>query len=88
MFTVFSNRPKILSPLLNEYCKEYSKNYMRKLTEKSVNDKWCKPKLLLNTDMDTLFDNPKNPTDPDTIIPIICILSITSILLYFYNTKR
>jgi hypothetical protein len=85
MFNVFSQRPKIISPFFNEYCLSFSKNYCKKLIERKNEERNNKFKLLLNKTIDTDI-TPNNPKD--NIIPFVCFLSITSILIYFYNTKK
>ena len=82
MLTVFLNRPRIFNPILSEYCLQTSKDYIRKLVEKKSEERIFKPKILFKHDIDITDNNNNN------IIPFVCFLSITSLLIFFYNIKR
>ena len=85
MLTVFSNRPRILNPILSEYCLQTTKEYIRNLVKKTKEERILKHQLLFNYDID--IPN-KNNNNPNNIIPFVCFLSITSVLIYFYNIKK
>jgi hypothetical protein len=84
MLTVFSNRPRIFNPILSEYCLQTSKDYIRKLVEKKSEERILNPKIIFKHDIDI----PDNNNNNNNIIPFVCFLSITSLLIFFYNIKR
>lgn len=81
MLTLFSTRPRIMNPVLSEYCLQSTKEYLRKLVKKNKEERIFKPEIIFNSDIDI-------PNNNNNIVPFVCFLSITSLLIYYYNIKR
>jgi len=93
MFRSLTLKPKICNQELQNYYTKTMQDTIRKLSDKDNKErKIYKPKPWSLKDI--LFKNISNPPieenypDPNTIIiPVACILSISSVIFYFYRRK-
>ncbi len=87
MFSSLCKNRIPINPKLREYCIKSTNESIRKLTEK-YNEERKLNKIKINFDNITNDDSPKPPNDNDLIISVICVLSSTTILYYFYKYFR
>lgn len=79
---LFQNRIPI-NPKMREYCIKSTNEAVRKITEKYNEErKITDNNLSLIIKHDPPYDN------NDLIFPLICLLSSTTLLYYFYKTSR
>jgi hypothetical protein len=81
--SIFLKRPKIFNQELHNYCLKSTNESIRKLVEKNEKER----KFKFDDKLFIASDN-SNPNPNNNIITFLCFLSVSSILLYFYNSKR
>ena len=72
---------------LNDYCKKSTNDSIRKMTEK-YNEERKSIKINLDNIKVITNDDAPNPNDNDLIFSLLCLLSSTTILYYFYKASR
>jgi len=72
---------------ISDYCKKSTNESIRKITEK-YNEERKSIKINLDSLKVITKDEPPNPNDNDLILSLICILSSTTLLYYFYKISR
>ena len=93
---LYKNRIPI-NPKMREYCIKSTNESIRKITEKCDEERKINKNnfnsLIVIAKDDVPNSNPNDndlifPNDNDLIFPIICLLSSTTILYYFYKASR
>jgi hypothetical protein len=84
MFTNTFIRPRYFNPVLSELCKKSMDDYIRRLTEKKIEDK---NKLNITSNLvSTMVVNSYENNDPPTLIfPFFCFITATYFCYYFYK---
>ena len=82
MLTSILKKPKFFNQELHNYCLKSTNDSIKRMVEKYDTERKSK-KINLNLTQTSL------PSDPDknSVIAIICFLSVSSFLYYFYNSK-
>jgi hypothetical protein len=83
---LYKNRIPI-NPKMREYCIKSTNDSIRKITEK-YNEERKINKNNFNSLPIITKDEPPNPNDNVFVLSIICLLSSTTILYYFYKASR
>jgi hypothetical protein len=88
MFAVMYKKPLFpINQKLSDYCKKSTNESIRKITER-YNEERKTVKINLDCLKVTTNDDLPNPNNNDFIFSIICLLSSTTMLYYFYKTLR
>jgi len=77
-------RPNYFNKPLYDYCLKSTNESIKKMTEKCDKERKYKS---INLNLTTNDSSPEPNNNNNNIIPIICFLSISSFLFYFYNRK-
>jgi hypothetical protein len=83
---LYKNRIPI-NPKMREYCIKSTNDSIRKITEK-YNEERKSNKIKFDDFIVITKDEPPNPNDNVFVLSIICLLSSTTILYYFYKASR
>jgi len=82
----FFKRPTLFNEYLHNHCLQSTNNYIKKLVEKTDEErKSSKYKIDLVTE-NTVSNPNSNPNN--FILPVLVFLSTSTILYYFYNSKK
>jgi hypothetical protein len=83
MLTSILKKPIFFNQELHNYCLKSTNDSIKRMSEKYEKER-KNPKISLNLNQDSC------PSDPNknSAIAIICFLSVSSFLYYFYNSKR
>lgn len=87
MFTSLCKNRIPINQKMRDYCMKSTNESIRKLTEK-YNEERKLNKVKFDLSIITKDDSPEPPNDNDLIFSVICVLSSTTILYYFYKYFR
>lgn len=83
---LYKNRIPKISPKLHDYCIKSRNDSIRKISENYNEERKIKKMVLpSNTSISIPFDPNSNI---DLFLSIICVLSSSTILYYFYKTSK
>ena len=82
----FFKRPILFNQHLHNHCLQSTNNYLKKLVEKTDEERKS-PKYKINLVTETTFSNP-NSNPNNLMFTVLVFLSTSSILYYFYNSKK
>lgn len=88
MFSFLCKNRIPINPKLREYCIKSTNESIRKLTEKYNEERKINKEKCNNITFITKNDSPEPNDNTDIIISIICLLSSTTLLYYFYKFSR
>jgi hypothetical protein len=86
MLTSLTRRHKIFNKKLHDYCLNSTNESIKKLSEKYNREKKYKDIELNLVTNDLNPNNSNNPNNP--IIPLFCFLSISSLIYYFFYSRK
>jgi len=88
MLAPFMSRPKIFNTKLHDYCLKSTNDSVRRMIENREKERKFKNIDLSYLLKDSNSSNPDNNNNNNIIVPFVFILSISSIIYYFYNYKK
>ena len=83
---LFYKRPTFFNQSLHNYCLQSSNNYIKKLVEK-IDEERKNPKYKIDLVSENTVSNP-NSNPNNFILPVLVFLSTSTIIYYFYNSKK
>ena len=83
---LFFKRPALFNQNLHNYCLQYTNNYIKKIVEKTDEERKM-PKYKIDLVTETSVSDP-NSNPNNFIFSVLVFLSTSSILYYFYNSKK
>jgi hypothetical protein len=83
---LFLKRPKLFNENLHNYCLQSTNNYIKKLVGK-IDEERKFPKCKIDLVTENYVSDP-NSNPNNFIFSVLVFLSTTSILYYFYNSKK
>jgi hypothetical protein len=89
MFSFLYKNRMPINPKMREYCIKSTNDSIRKITEKYNEERKINKNNFNSLIVITKDDSPNpNPNDNEFVLSIICLLSSTTILYYFYKASR
>jgi len=83
---LFFKRPTPFNEYLHSYCLQSTNNYIKKLVEK-IDEERKRPKYKIDLVTEATVSNP-NSNPNNFMLSVLVFLSTSSILYYFYNSKK
>jgi hypothetical protein len=83
LFPSLRRNPQIFNQKLHDYCLNSTYESIKKKLAKNDEERKTIIKVNLVTDITNPNPNPNNP-----FLPVLFFLSISSLLYYFYNSKK
>ena len=84
---LFFKRPTPFNEYLHNHCLQSTNNYIKKLVEKIDEERKTRTGYKINLVTETTVSNP-NSNPNNFMLSVLVFLSTSSILYYFYNSKR